>query len=215
MAQVAANILPGSRQVLAIDNARPIVEWLYQDGVRKNSVSEVINVNSAYYVVAVVTAVREDGIAPFDQVKYSIGEELRKEMQAAALTAKIKEAAASSSNLEELASKLGLEVLQVTSPITFGSAYSYSSYIPGLGMEPKVAAAATSMAELNKLSGPIAGGAGVYVLSLTDKRTDEGYTESMAREILAQGFMMKQSDWYGVLLKAGGIKDLRAKAGFY
>lgn len=123
----------------------------------------------------------------------------------------MKEAVASSNTLEEVAAKLNLDVLQVTSPVTFGSAYSYSSYIPGIGMEPKVAAAATTIAELNKVSEPIAGSSGVYVLSLTDKRTDEGYTEEMARQSLTQTFMMKQMDWYNVLMKAGDVKDLRAK----
>ena len=208
-AQIAPNIAPGSREVLSIQNAQPIVRWLYEDDVKKNSISPVINVNQEYYVVAVVTATRETGIAPFDEVKYSIGEELKKEKQAAAFTAKMKEA--SSSSLEELAAKLNLDVLQVTSPVTFGSVYSYSSYIPGIGLEPKVAAAATTLPELNKLSEPIAGAAGVYVLSLTDKRTDEGYTESLAKQNAAQSFMMKQMDWYSILLKAGDVKDMRAK----
>ncbi len=210
-AQVAPQITPGSKQVLSIQNAQAITKWLYEDGVKKNSISPVLNVNQAYYVVAVVTETRTDGIAPFDQVKYSIGEELKKEKQAAAFTAKMKEAAASSNSLEDLASKLNLDVLQVTSPVTFGSVYSFNSYIPGLGMEPKVVAAAATISDLNKLSEPIAGSAGVYVLSLTDKRTDEGYTENMAKQTLMQTFVMKQSDWYGVLLKAGNIKDYRAK----
>lgn len=123
----------------------------------------------------------------------------------------MKEAAAASSNIEDLAAKLGIDVLQVTSPVTFGSTYSYSSYIPGLGLEPKVAAAATTITDLNKLSDPIEGSAGVYVLSLTDKKTDEGYTDVMAKQTFAQGFSIKQMDWYNVLLKAGKVKDLRAK----
>lgn len=210
-AQPATNIIPGSKQILSIQNASPIVKWLYEDGVEKNSLSPVINVNQAYYVVAVVTETRTNGIAPFEQVKYSIGEELKKEKQAEAFTAKIKEAAATSGTIEDLAAKLNLEVLQVTSPVTFGSVYSFNSYIPGLGVEPKVTAAATAISELNKLSAPVTGSAGVYVLSLTNKRTDEGYTESMAKQSIAQGFAMKQMEWYNVLIKAGKVTDLRAK----
>ncbi|MDR0660378.1 MAG: SurA N-terminal domain-containing protein [Prevotellaceae bacterium] len=209
--QTAPNIARGSKQILSMDNAQSIANWLYSEDTKKNSVSRPINVNRQFYVVAVVTETREEGIAPFDQVKYTIGEELKKEKQAEAFTAKIKDALTTSNSLEELASKLNLNVLQVTNPVTFGSLFSYSSYIPGLGLEPKVAAAATTISELNKISEPIAGTAGVYVISLTDKKIDEGYTEEMARQTLAQEARMKQMDWYSILLKAGNVKDQRSR----
>lgn len=210
-AQLATNIMPGSKQVLSLQNAQALVKWLYEPDTKKHSLSPVTNINQQFYVVAMVTEIRETGTAPFEQVKNSIGEELKREKQAEAYAAKMKEAVASSSNIEEVATKLNQNVLQVNSPVTFGTPYSYSSYIPGLGLEPKLAAAATTISELNKVSDPIIGNAGVYVISLTDKRTDEGFSESMAKQSLEQGFMMKQNEWYNVLLKAGNVKDLRAK----
>ena len=210
-AQVAPNIIRGSKQVLAMDNAQAIVEWVYKETTEKNSISHPLNVNQQYYVIAVATEIREDGVSPFDQVKYSIGEELKKEKQAVAMATKMKEAATSASNLEDLAAKLNLDVLQVTNPVTFGSVFSYSSYIPGLGLEPKVTAAATTITELNKISEPIAGNAGVYVISITNKRTDEGYTEDMAKQTLSRENTMRQESWYSTLLEAGKVKDSRAK----
>lgn len=211
-AQPAPNIVRGSKEVLSISNAQPIVEWLYKDETEKNSISHPINVNQQYYVVAAVTEVREDGPSPFDQVKLAIGEELKKEKQAEAFAARMREAAASSNSLEELAAKLNLAVLQVTSPVTFGSAFTpYNSYIPGIGVEPRVTAAATTITELNGISEPIAGNAGVYVISITNRRTDEGFTKDMAIQTLNRESMMKLENWFGILLKAANVKDFRAR----
>ncbi len=202
--QLAPKIVRSSKNVLSLTNARLLVNWAYEDKVEKGAVSGVITLENQYFIVAAVTEVRENGIAPFDQVKDQIGEELRKEKQGEALAAKMKEAAANAGgNIQTVAEKLSLTVQSVVDPVTFNS-----PYIPGLGVEPKVVATAT-LAEMNKLSEPVIGNSATYMLVVTNKRTDEGYTPEMAKSHVEQMQMMHQGDFYNVLIKTAKVKDLR------
>lgn len=209
--QPAANIYRSSKQVNAITNAKSLVQWVYGDKIKKGSISDVIDVDLKYYIVAAVTEVREEGVAPFEQMKGQITDILAKEKQGEALANKVKEAMAGANTLEDIATKLNTSVLQVTNPVTFGAPNSYASYVPGMGLEPKVVATATSLPESAKLSEPVIGNSGVYVISVTERRRDEGYSSQLAKLGLEQMAVQQQGLMMDVLLKAYNVKDYRAR----
>lgn len=206
--QSASMVQRGSKQVQGMPNARPIVSWAFGPDVKEGSVSGVIDVDNSKFVVAAVTGVREEGIAPFSQLKNDIAVVVMKEKQAKALTERMNAALASATTIDEVASKLGKSVQYVSEPVTF-----QSYMISGLGFEPLVAAAATSMGVLNKPSSPVTGENGVFVLAVTSERKDEGFTEDMARNNIERqqmgvnGWQMQRE----VLLKSANVKDRRAR----
>ena len=59
------NSIPG------IENPREIIRWAYYEGIKLGEVSPVFDVGGSY-VVAVLTAVREKGIMPLDQMKENL-----------------------------------------------------------------------------------------------------------------------------------------------
>ncbi len=88
-----------------------------------------------------------------------------------------------------------------------------SFQIPGAGIEPKVIAAA-SVAEQGKISAPIAGNQGVYVIMVNHRDTDEVTPETIQQTKAG----MQQSNMYRTnyqaiqaILKNGNIIDQRYK----
>ncbi len=117
------------------------------------------------YVVSVLTDVNEKEYVDMEIVKSSIKSQLINDKKAEVLIEKIN-GLNKSNSLEELAAALETEVATA-------SGVNFASYQFGdRGNEPFVIGKASSM-EANKISEPLKGKSGVYVIKTLDKTVDE------------------------------------------
>ena len=135
-----------------LGNQRNIVRWSFEDGTKLGDVKrfEVANLG---HVIAKVKKVNAEGLMAVDLVRSYIEPILKNKKKAELIKAKM-----SGSSLEAIAKATGSAVQQATdvtmeNPVLTG----------GVGQEPKVVGNAFALAA-GKLSAPIEGNTGVYVL---------------------------------------------------
>ncbi len=189
----AYNISEADRTVAVFEDARELVRWVYES--KNQAVSGTFNLNNnSYFAVAAVTEIRNEGIAPFEQVRDDIEQAVRTEKQAIAYAQRMKEAMPAGT-VDAVADKLGLSV-QKTTGVSFA----------GLGMEAKVAGAVAGVAE-RTLSGPVKGRWGVYVFNVDSRETVAVYTKE--DEINQSKRDGRVFNFLPVLEKAAKVEDWR------
>jgi peptidyl-prolyl cis-trans isomerase D len=149
------NVRPSDRQVNDLVNSRELVQWMYNPERSLNNVSKVFDFEGKY-VVAALTGMKDKGIPPFEQLKEAIKPLAIREKKADTFRAEFQKALTGTTDIDALASKMALAA--TPSSLTF-SAYS----IPSLGLEPIIIGKTFSIAK-NKLSEPIKGKSGMYVI---------------------------------------------------
>jgi len=197
----AGKITQNDYMIFGIGIAREVVKWAFE--AESGAVSNVFTQDDKY-VVAALTNVSEKGLATVENAREEATPEVIKEKKAELLSQKVK--AANATTLSALASATGTTV-QTASGISFSN-----NFMPEAGPEPKVANAAFALTA-NTLSQPIAGGNGVYVLSLkaitpapatqdyaAQKQSVKGPLESRVEGALAEA-----------LKKASEVEDTRYK----
>ena len=155
------------------------------------------------FVVAVVTGIREKGIAPLDQVKKDVEYLVKREKKGEMLEKKMEESLKGVSSIDQLAQKLGTTAADAND-------IAFSSYIvPNVGIEPALIAAATTI-KPNTISKPVVGLNGVYVLQQTGKTVDPAFSiESEKVRISGMNAQRAVYQSYEALRKAADIKDTR------
>jgi peptidyl-prolyl cis-trans isomerase D len=135
-----------------LGNHRNIVSWSFEDGTKAGDVKrfEVANLG---HVIAKVKKVNPEGLMAVDLVRSYVEPILKNKKKAALIKAKM-----SGTSLEAIAKATGSAVQQATdvtmdNPVLTG----------GVGQEPKVVGNAFALAT-GKLSAPIEGNTGVYVV---------------------------------------------------
>lgn len=88
---------------------RDIVSWAFSDDVKKDDISDVINVDRLFFAVAAVKNVRENGQQKYKDVKNDIEAQLKAEKKVDLVAEQVKKAL-SSSNLETLAQQYNTQV---------------------------------------------------------------------------------------------------------
>ncbi len=151
----ATNIKAYDFNIQGLGETREIVRWVFEKKV--NDVSEPIEVGDAY-IVANITSEDKPGLMSVETAKSkNIEVIIRDQKKAETIKSKLKGA-----TLEAIATAAGATVLQADS-------LSYTSTnISGLGNEPKLVGASFNKALLNKVSAPIAGNSGVFVISVSN-----------------------------------------------
>jgi peptidyl-prolyl cis-trans isomerase D len=135
----------------SIGNQRQIVKWAYSDDTNVGDVKrfEIVNVG---HVIAKLTKINEEGLMTVEEAKPMIEFIVKNEKKAEKIIAKMKGA-----SLEAIAAANKVTVQQAAD-LTIENAM-----IPNVGMEPKVVGIAFGTA-VNKVSAPVEGNAGVYVV---------------------------------------------------
>ena len=139
-------------EIPGIGESRTLVRWIYEKEI--NAISEPIEVGDSYFV-AVITGEDKVGLASVTSVKPQIEGILRDQKKAIQIKQNFK-----GNTLEEIAAS-AKTIVQPADSINFNY-----SMIPGIGNEPKLVGAAFNKSLLNKPSAPIAGNAGVFVISV-------------------------------------------------
>ncbi|MDR0384770.1 MAG: SurA N-terminal domain-containing protein [Prevotellaceae bacterium] len=159
--RVENNIGLESKSIAQYQQISNLIRWMYE--AKEGDVSGILEIDDKKtYIVAALTGSREMGISPYGKVKNLIAIEVIKQKKAEYLIAQMSDARKDATTIDNVATKLGINVTNVSPAINFNS-----SYIPTLRMtEPKLLGAVASSAE-NKLSEPVAGESGVYLFTVT------------------------------------------------
>lgn len=148
----AFDIKPLESMVIGLGSSRELVRWVYESKVGTIA-DRPIEVEDKF-VVPVVTHAYEDGVMPPAIARPLVESIIRNKKKAEEIRKKI----GSGKSLEEIAQATAqpqgrADSLQFNSP-----------FIPNVGQEGKVVGAAFNKNLLNKVSEPIAGNAGVFVI---------------------------------------------------
>jgi peptidyl-prolyl cis-trans isomerase D len=148
----ASGIKSMDYDIAGIGESRSLVRWAFEKDL--NAVSEPTEVGDSYFV-AIITGEDKAGLASVASARPEVEGILRDQKKAI----KIKQSFRGNT-IEEIAVNANT-ILQPADSINFNY-----SMIPGIGNEPKLVGAAFNKAFLNKPSAPIAGNAGVFVISV-------------------------------------------------
>lgn len=184
--------------------SRPFVKWVYENKV--GTVSEPFDFKNRY-VVAVITGAYDEGTQSAATARVLVEPLIRNQKKAEQIRTKIGNA----TTLEAIASSTGSSVGTVDT-LRFGDAF-----IPNIGPEQKVIGAAFNKANQGKVSAPIDGNSGVFVVKTNNigALPNLGVDPEAQRKAVTQ--QMRQMASYGLfesLKKAASIKDTRREAGF-
>jgi len=156
--RIAENIKETDRNLPGIEGARELVRWAYT--AEEGSVSKVFELGDKY-VIAHLKDVKEKGIAPLKQVEETVTKEAIKEKKAENFIASISSSISGVTTVDQIAAKLQLPAQSIES-----QSYA-SSTIPGVSREPQVVGILFALAK-NKISEPIKGETGVWVIQVED-----------------------------------------------
>ena len=201
---VADNLAPSQSNVPGLENPRELVRWAFQaeEGDVTDKVYEIGN----QYVVAKLTNIREKGVLPLEKVKKDIEPMVRNQVKARMLTERFEDAMKGASSINQVAQKLGKQAQPVQN-IVFAN-----PVIPGGGQENKVIGTVFGL-QPNKLSKPIKGEAGVYVVAVNGFTNPAPLTNifKQKEQIMQSVSQRAQSQFFEVLKEKAEIKDNRLR----
>ncbi|MBQ7856370.1 MAG: SurA N-terminal domain-containing protein [Alistipes sp.] len=166
------NVQRGERLVRGIDgNSVEVVRWANEAKV--GDVSDIIKVDDAY-VIATLTAVNDAEYKSVKEVAQQIRTILLRDKKFEVLASKFEGA-----TIEEAAEAAGAKVQE------FDDVKLGAYYIPGIGVEPRILGAIAS-AEVGKLSAPMQGASGVFVVCVDEVAAAAEPQTTEAEKVKAQ-----------------------------
>lgn len=203
----AEAVRQGDRVVSGIPDARDVVRWAYNDERKEGDVSEPYPVaNSTKLLVARLVTMNDGGTASVEEMRQKLTDLVRNEKKAVMLKKKFEEAMAGANSLQDIATKLGTNVLTIpyqqfnkTNVTSVGPAPTLLGYLYGT--------------EANKISQPVKDKNGVYVFRLdavepAKEPTDLAQTKEQKLAELKNSSDIKAND---ALKEIADIKDYRYK----
>ena len=190
MQKRTANLKKDTKNIPGLENSRELVRAAYNtdemETVLLNGDNSAVFEFGDKFVVAILSDIKEEGFSSVNDVASTIRREVRKEKKAEMMIAELKKASQGAQSLLSVATKENLEVKNA-------SAISFSSFqIPGAGIEPNVISTAAQI-EKGKISEPVEGNQGVYVVVVTNENTDEVTDETVKafKARLEQGYQYR------------------------
>jgi peptidyl-prolyl cis-trans isomerase D len=198
---VATDIKPTDGSIQGLGSNRNLVRWINEAKV--GDVSDAFDVDDKY-VVAMVTEDNAEGTMSAAKARPQVEFIVRNQKKAEQIKTKL---AGKTSSLETAAAAVGQQVYNADS-IRFAS-----PFIPNVGQEQKVIGASFNPGLKGKVSDPIAGNGGVFVIKVNNVSAEStGINVDQQRQAMMQ--RAKSESAYRsiqVLRKAATIKDNRAK----
>jgi peptidyl-prolyl cis-trans isomerase D len=148
----ATGIKANDFEIQGIGETRTMVRWVYEKKV--NEVSEPFEIADTY-LVAVITSEDKAGLSSVEAARPQVEGIIRDQKKADKIKPTLK-----GGSLEAIAAS-SKALVQKADSLNFNY-----SMIPGLGNEPKLVGAAFNKSLVNKVSEPISGNTGVYVVSV-------------------------------------------------
>lgn len=206
-----ANLKKDTKSIPGLENSRELVRAAYNtddmETVLLNGDNSAVFEFGDKFVVAILSDIKEEGYSSVNDVATTIRREVRKEKKAKMMIAEMKKASQGAQSLLSVAQKEGLEVKTATG-------ISFTSFqIPGAGIEPKVISTAAQI-EKGKISEPVEGNQGVYMLLVTNEAKDEVTNETVEsfKSRLEQGYQYRTNyQAYQALKENANVVDKRYK----
>jgi len=196
------DLKPLDNEIEGLDKPRQLIRWVFES--KQGEVSKIFRLGDKY-VVAMVTKVREDGYKPLGDVSDVIKIEIRKIKKSEIISKEMANASQGTTSMDAVAAKLNSVVKSV-------NGVQFSSYsIQDLGAEPKLISAAYVL-NPNKISSPIAGENGVYIIDVENKSKTpfQNIDNSIARNYIERNYLNQvNSESFKALMDLAGIKDYR------
>jgi peptidyl-prolyl cis-trans isomerase D len=183
-----------------VGESRELVRWAYNN--KPGAVSDPQNVNDNY-IVALLTGISKKGLASPDAVQQSVEPLVRNEKKAKIIIAQQMKG----STLEQVAQSAHQTVQKIDS-------LNFSAFVvPALGNEPQFIGASFNKQLLNKLSAPVAGNSGVYVVHPegVSGTSNIGQTAEIQKQQMEQMLKQQANQAVTALRKASDVKDYRSK----
>lgn len=203
--RIADNIKENDRNISGIESPRSLIKWVYDN--KKGAVSDPMEFGDKY-IVAVITDVREKGIASLDQVEEEVTAKVIKQKKGEQISKEF-ETALAGGTIDALATKMNLP-LQQAQNINFAT-----NALPGSSNEPAVIGQTVTMKQ-ETLSKPILGKEGVYMVYVTAKREAPAPKDYEAQQKGAAMEMQTRVDYevYNALKDNANITEHFLKFGF-
>lgn len=174
--RIADNIKESDKTIAGLENPKGLIRWAYDN--KKGTVSEPLEFGSKY-IVAVLTDVREKGIAQMEDVKDALTEKVVRQKKAEMFTKEFEDAMAGGATIEAVAAKMKLAVEQAPN-VNFSTAA-----IPGSTNEPAVIGVVSTL-KAKTMSKPVTGREGVFLVfadAVTPAPAQKDYKAQQTMEI--------------------------------
>ena len=199
--RLASNLRENDKRVAGLENPRELVRWAYRSD--KHIVSPVFEFGENF-VVATLANVKEEGVAPLQDVKEDVKAKVIREKKAEMLSSEIADAMAEATTIQDIGTALNV-------PVQNATGVSFSSYsVSSLGFEPAVIGTATN-AEEGKVVGPIEGNSGVVVISVDAINLEEGDVLSEKKRLTTTMQSRASREAYEAIKTKANIDDKRSK----
>lgn len=152
--RTASELFESTERIADIPQSRQVIRWAFEND--KDEVSDVFDCNNQF-VIATVTEVNAKGYRSLEKVSDQIKAELVREKKADIMIKNIAEQMKKAPSIEALAQALSTDV-KVANGVNFAN-----NQFGVAGFEPALIGK-VSVLPANKLSAPVKGNAGVYVL---------------------------------------------------
>jgi peptidyl-prolyl cis-trans isomerase D len=198
---LAPDIRENEFNIMGLGVNRSLVREIFEAEV--GQVLDPVEMNGQYMVV-VVTGAEKSGLMSAGKARPTVEPILKNELKAKQIIAKL----GAITTLDALAAANATNVQNADS-ISF-----VSPMIGGIGFEPKVAGYAFSKANLNKVSKPVSGNAGVFVIQTRQVGAIQSVTGNIAEtrsNLLNQAKNVAVSSSMQALREKASIKDNRSK----
>ena len=189
--------------IMGLGESREMVRWAFNEA-KKGTVSERAFQVGDKYVVPAVTNVSEKGIMSVEKARPLVEYKVRNEKKAENIVKKIGSAA----NLDAVAQATGQQILRADS-VTFNS-----TFIPNVGNELKVLGASFNKDYQAKISAPIKGEIGVFVIKVDNiTAVPNPNFDAKAQQAAIQQQMGAMIGYRAmeIMKKSANIKDNRVK----
>lgn len=204
--QPAENVTENSRSIAGIEQPRQVIQWMFNEKAEVGNVSEPFS-EGQKYIVCLLTKELEKGTKPFEDkdVRTICEMEVRKKKKIEQFTKEIN--AKKGANIDLWAANMKLQVSEVPSA-TFANAV-----LPMAGNEGRVIGWIAGNPTAGKLSTPLAGDQGVYVVLVTAVKPAPPMKDPKVRQQSATGAAGGQADSRAaeVLREEADITDNRAR----
>lgn len=198
-----AEVKPNDVMIMGLGEARELIRWVFNDA-KRGAVSENAFLVGDKYVVAAVTNEYEEGPMPVEKARPLVEYKIRNEKKADAIIKKIGNAG----SLDDIAKANNQTVMRADS-IQFSN-----SFIPAVGNELKVLGASFNKDYQAKVSPPIKGEMGVFVIKVENifAVPNPGFDVKQQQNAMQQQLSgMAGYRTLEVMKKAADITDNRVK----
>ncbi|MCS7188900.1 MAG: peptidyl-prolyl cis-trans isomerase [Bacteroidia bacterium] len=205
--RISPTLRPSNTTIPALTGVREIIQWAFSAKV--GAVSGVLETQNAF-VVAQILSAAEPPYREWESIREQLEPKVRNSKKAEYILRRLPHTA---SSLEAMKNAYGTGAYISRSE----NALYGSVAIPGIGIEAEVIGVAAGL-NLNKISSPIKGNNGVYVIQVGQKKEPEPASEATARSYASSQTATQANVLQGRFQEAQkerlGVEDLRYRFGF-